>query len=231
MRIVEYNATNDKLAPNDTGTSAFERAGYRLGRAYREASQDVQEEGTLRAQGIRGEAWPLEFDRFRPADTGIRINFRNSGSGGSRGGGYYYPHQSAETSDGAPYLSRVARQAVTRPLKPMKNPMAAQEQQISDAANDWYYGQKDSAGNLISSVQTGGVNDTTDSNGNPLSEVGGAPYVDTSGDTQNGASAGSYPNPENFAMSPLYTAAAVGDAIANVGSEATGVWNWLTTAQ
>ena len=74
-RIPEYFAPDRTLRPSDTGFSAFETAGRRIGPLYREAGQDMARIGELQRQGIEARRWPFDI---------LALEQRSQGGGGIR---------------------------------------------------------------------------------------------------------------------------------------------------
>lgn len=114
--------TSDKINPSDTGYSAEEMAGRRIGPAYEELGRAQRESGRLLADQIKAEGSALEFSRFRPVDPvqGPSIRFVGGSKSGGGGGGHKATGDSStgrqrsyqdlsQTSQGAPLLSAIAK--------------------------------------------------------------------------------------------------------------------------
>src|SRR5579884_1604636 len=238
-KIPVYDATQDKISPSDLGFTAYETAGRRLGPLYDRAAEAIKEGGVLAAEEIKDSDWPLAFARFRTATTGVSIHFaggRGGGGGGGRGGLAipFVPMMSRS----APILSGIAKSAVEKPFDFAAFPEAKEQRQISEAANDWYYGRKDAAGNPITSVKT--LSDSNyDRSGNYIEPLaGGGNSSGIFGGLQ-GADFGQAASDiaqdvSNYGPVGAAVAGAVqsmSDAASSFASEAGQFWDDITTAQ
>lgn len=85
-RIIEFEAPDRRLTPDERGNEAFTRAGRYTGQYIRQTAEDVKQGGILQGQEIRQRGWPFDILAIEEAQAkqkqGGSVQVRSGGGGG-----------------------------------------------------------------------------------------------------------------------------------------------------